>query len=73
MSDLARRLDRLEERIGAASCVCQARGGIAIVVIEAGWTQERIRQAEADAAGSCPVHGTQGSPVLRLVGSDVYG
>ena len=73
MRDIGRRLERLEELVGARDCICGAGPAVELVVIEEGWDEARIRLAEDAKRINCPVHGRQSSPILRLVGSDVYG
>ena len=73
MRDIGRRLERLEEALGALDCVCDSGPEVGILVIEPGWDEARIRVAEDAIRGICPVHGLQSVPVLRLAGSDVYG
>jgi hypothetical protein len=37
-----------------------------IVIIEKGWTRERIEAADAEKAFTCPVHGRRLPPILHL-------
>lgn len=73
MRDIGKRIERLEEVLGALDCICGAAPAIEILIIEDGWDEERIQLAEEAKRIACPVHGAQRTPVLRLVGSDVYG
>ena len=75
-SDIERRLTRVETVLRADECVCDtgaSGGALEIVIVEAGWDEERIRAAEDAKRVMCPVHGRSNRPVLRLQGSDVYG
>jgi hypothetical protein len=73
MRDIGRRLDRIEEILGDLDCTCDGDSEVKILVVESGWDESRIRLAEDEIRGTCPVHGLQSVPILRLAGSDVYG
>jgi hypothetical protein len=74
MLNIEKRIQRLEQLVTAADCICaDPMDALAIVVIEDGWDEARIRAAEEAQAGVCPVHGRTGRPVLRLSGRDVDG
>ena len=74
MRDIARRLERLEEAIGALDCICRSGGpAVEILAIGESWDEARIKLEEDAKRISCPVHGLQNTTILRLSGSDVYG
>ncbi|MGB6487549.1 MAG: hypothetical protein WBE91_11750 [Steroidobacteraceae bacterium] len=73
MRDIAKRLERLEEVVGALDCICDGTPEVEILTVEEGWDEARIRIAEDAKRVTCPLHGLQSTPILRLYGSDVYG
>lgn len=73
MGDVGRRLARLEEKFGDATCACSdnLQGALAILVIKDDWGPEQIELAAASAAQfTCPTHGPRLRPLLRLTQSD---
>ena len=76
MGTVERRIERLEQLVSAADCICGDRSAaeaVEIVVVEDGWDEERIRAAEDANRIVCPVHGLQARPILRLQGHDIDG
>jgi hypothetical protein len=72
MSDVKRRVERLEEILGTQGCVCeQPEHQLALVVVESHWTSDRIRVADAEAVFECPVHGRRFPPIVHLSPSDM--
>lgn len=73
MRNLRRRLDKLEEILGARDCICSEHSVMEFVVIEPGSNQDQVRALEDEKAFTCPVHGQRLPPILHLSPSDVYG
>ena len=73
MRDIAKRLERLEGALGARGCVCGGSAAVEILAVEESWDEARIRLEEDAKRISCPLHGLQNTPLLRLYGSDIYG
>lgn len=71
MADLRRRIDRLEELIGATECICGGAGRESgLVVIDPDWNAEQIREVEDGAGFECPTHGPQRPKILRISPTD---
>lgn len=73
MRDISRRIERLEEALGALGCICDSGPEVEILVVEPGWDEARINLAEDAIRGTCPVHGLRNRVVVRFSGSDIYG
>jgi hypothetical protein len=75
MPNIGKRLDRLEEILGAKACTCRQvdpMAALPIVIIEDGWTPEQVEAAKAAKMLVCPIHGDRPQPVLVLRGSEVH-
>lgn len=72
MRGIEQRLERLEEVLGDNRCVCGDRAparAAALLVVEEGWDEERIRAAETSKQVRCPLHG-QWPTVIRISATD---
>jgi hypothetical protein len=67
MSDISRRIARLEEHLEDVACICsEGDRELAIVVIGSGWGAEEIERALAAAQVDCPSHGLRSPNILRI-------
>jgi hypothetical protein len=64
MSDIEKRIERLEEILHARDCVCAQRES-QILWVPKDWPPERIQAAEAEATFTCPVHGKRLPPRIN--------
>jgi hypothetical protein len=73
MSNVDRRLDRIEKLLGAPGCTCGDDDAVPILVVQDGWDGPRIKQERDKLAAPCPVHISRERFVLVLKGSEVNG
>jgi len=67
MASVESRIDRIEQLLGNAQCVCNARANsLAFVIVEPEWDKHRIKLAESACRFTCPTHGLHTPPILRL-------
>jgi hypothetical protein len=66
-SSLEGRIERLEQALGEAGCICSEHR-MKCVEVQHGWTQEQMDAAAKTAWFTCPVHGYRKPETLvRLV------
>jgi hypothetical protein len=70
MRDLSKRVERLEALYAEQTCVCKTQE-FALVLVESGWSPERIHEAEEQKAFTCPVHGRKLPLIVHLMPGDL--
>jgi hypothetical protein len=75
MGEISRRIDRIEQILGDADCICNTKRSSLVAVRPGGigepgycdaWTKEQRELAEASMGFTCPTHGFQRQRVLWI-------